>query len=393
MRTGSLLSLALIAAPAGAAALPPPVSFSLLQSDAIQAPGPVEVSGGGPRIDLGALADPVALERQLRDALQTSPLRLNAPGASAFRGDFGVGTGDSLSSHLLVLRGSANIFGHVAGNVVAVDGDVVIHPGGSVTGDVLALGGQVRDLSGAVAGESRALGPPRRVTGGGGASFLARLAGLAGVSLSLLAIGFGLVTFARPSLEIVSDTVSHTLGRSFVVGLLAEILAVPTFGMIIIGLALTVVGALLIPFAIAAYLLVVLAALLLGVFAVAHAMGETHTRRRMAAGVPLSPNSYRYMLFGLSGLLAVWLVWVLFGWAPVAGQLMLLAALVVTWLLTTVGFGACLLSRFGVRHEFAGKIVPPEALTDEYLWATPQMGVPAAKRPLPRDRAPGEGPE
>ena len=25
--------------------------------------------------------------------------------------------------------------------------------------------------------------------------------------------------------------------------------------------------------------------------------------------------------------------------------------------------------------------VPPEALTDEYLWATPQFGVPAARRP------------
>jgi hypothetical protein len=74
-------------------------------------------------------------------------------------------------------------------------------------------------------------------------------------------------------------------------------------------------------------------------------------------------------------------VWVLFGWVPMAGSLVFLGAALVTWLLTTVGFGASLLSRAGVRPDFAGRIIPSEALTDEYLWATPQLGVPAVKRP------------
>jgi hypothetical protein len=205
------------------------------------------------------------------------------------------------------------------------------------------------------------------------------------VVLTLLALGFGLVTFARPSLETVSDTVIHSLGRAFVVGVLAEILVFPTFGMLVVGLALTVVGVLLIPFAVAAYALLVLAALVLGVLGVAHAMGERHTRRRMALGLRVSPNSYRYILVGLSGLLAVWAVWLLFGWVPAAGSIIMAAALLVTWVLATVGFGASLLSRLGVRAEFAGRIVPPEALTDEYLWATPQFGVPAGKRPEKKD--------
>jgi hypothetical protein len=55
--------------------------------------------------------------------------------------------------------------------------------------------------------------------------------------------------------------------------------------------------------------------------------------------------------------------------------------MVSTWLLLTMGLGATILSRAGVRGEFAGRLVPPEALTDEYLWATPQLGVPAVKRP------------
>ncbi len=111
-------------------------------------------------------------------------------------------------------------------------------------------------------------------------------------------------------------------------------------------------------------------------------MGETYTRRRLALGVMLgSPNSYRYVLVGLGALATPWLAWALFGWVPVAGELIRAAAILVTWLLGTVGFGAALLSRAGLRENFAGRLLPPEALTDEYLWATPQFGVSAAKRP------------
>jgi hypothetical protein len=102
----------------------------------------------------------------------------------------------------------------------------------------------------------------------------------------------------------------------------------------------------------------------------------------MAAGVLVgSPNSYRYLMIGLGAIGAVWLGWVVFGWVPVAGTLMYVAAFLATWLLATAGLGACLLSRAGIKPAFAGRYVPPEALTDEYLWATPQFGVNAVKRP------------
>jgi len=103
-------------------------------------------------------------------------------------------------------------------------------------------------------------------------------------------------------------------------------------------------------------------------------------------GVALSPNSYLYISTGLGGLSVVWLVWLLFGWVPFAGGLVLTAAVLVSWLLATVGFGASLLSRIGMRPDFAGRIIPQEALTDEYLWATPQFGVPAVQRPPKEDR-------
>jgi hypothetical protein len=201
-----------------------------------------------------------------------------------------------------------------------------------------------------------------------------------------------MVLFARPNLELISDTVTHSVFRSFSAGLLGQVLVIPTFGMLITGLVLSVVGILLVPFVVIVVPLLLFAAVVSGFLAVAHAMGEMHTRRRMAAGVMVrSANSYRYLTVGLGGVGLVWLAWIMFGWVPVAGTLMFLAAFLATWILATVGFGACLLSRAGIKPAFAGRYVPPEAMTDEYLWATPRFGVTAAKRPeggkTPRPRA------
>ena len=354
------------------------------RAEAPQAIPPAEASG--PSISLDQLTDAATIEQTLRRLLDgKGPLRLTVPNGRAWMGDFGLGTGDTLRGNLLVLRGTAEIFGRLEGNVVALDGDIVVHRGASVSGDALALSGRVRDADRAIEGEIRSLSSVEEplVRSTGGLAVFRRGAGLLGVFLILAAIGVGLVTFARPTLETVSDTVRHSLGRAFVTGLVAQMLVIPTFGMLIVGLALTVVGVLLIPFAIAAYVLLFLAAVVLGILAMSHAMGETYTRRRMALGVLVSPNSYRYVGLGLTALLGLWAVWALFGWVPVAGTLVLGGASVVTWVLGTVGFGASLLSRAGIRPDFAGRLVPPEALTDEYLWATPQMGVPAVKRPTP----------
>ena len=341
-----------------------------------------EAGSDGPTISLSVLSDPVSLETELRRLAEAGDqMRLTTPGGQAWVGDYSVGTTETVAGHLLVFGGNAEIFGRVAGNVVTLDGDIVVHSGGILDGDALALGGQVHDPGSGISGHATSRGltglPPNVVRP---VTLPVRAAAVVGVFLTLLVTGFGIVTFARPPLEVVSDTVANSLGRSFVVGLLAEILVIPTFGMLVVGLALTVVGVLLIPFAILAYALIVLAAIAMGLVAVTHSMGETHSRRRMALGVMMSPNSYRYVLTGLTGLVGIWLVWVLFGWVPVAGWIILGAATIATWLLGTVGFGASLLSRGGIRAEFAGRIVPPEALTDEYLWATPQFGVPAADR-------------
>lgn len=346
-----------------------------------------------PPVALDDLSKPTAIESRLREALRRhggEGIRVTITGGAARMGDFSIGSNESMPGHLLVVQGTADIYGKLLGNLVTVEGDVVLHPGGVISGDVLTFGGEVRDEGGEIGGEVRTfrstsiLETPLQVRApepGPVATAFRRIAGVIGVFLTLGALGFGLVMFGRPSLEVVSDTVSHSFGRAFATGLLGQLLLLPTFGMLVVGLILSVVGIVLLPFAIVVYVLLVVVGAVGGYLAVAHAMGETYTRRRLALGAIGSPNSYRYLVVGLGALAAFWLAWSVFGWVPVAGDLIRGAAVLVTWLLATAGFGAALLSRAGLRENFAGRLIPPEALTDEYLWATPQFGVTAAKRP------------
>ena len=371
-----------------------------LQEPAPIHPRPQAIPSGGPSIDVSDLSRPDLIESKLREALPTNreSLRLSIPNGTARRGNYTLGSSESMNGHLLVLEGNADIHGALRGNLVTVKGNVIVHPGGVISGDVLTLGGDVRSAGGEIGGEVRTLKSTTVLTPVQTAkaqtsplqSVFLRVAGVLGVFLTLSVLGFGLVMFGRQNLEIVSDTVSHSFGRAFVSGLLGQILLLPTFGMLVVGLVLSVAGILLLPFAVAVFALLTVVAVVGGYLAVAHAMGETYTRRRMAQGVLVgSPNSYRYLLVGLLALVSLWAAWALFGWVPVAGSIIWGAAFFVTWLLGTAGFGAALLSRAGIKENFAGRLLPPEALTDEYLWATPQYGVPAGRRP--GNRTPSRG--
>ena len=354
---------------------------------------PIAIPAAGPNgavIELSDLSRPLDLERELGQlsALADTAIRVTIPGGTARLGSYSIGSEQSLAGHLLVLRGDADIYGRLDGNLVTYDGDVVLHPGAIVAGDILAVHGRVQNAGGEIQGESRMLAaaavtaqapaPPRSAL----SVTFSRLVGVIGVFLALACLGWALSVFAQQHLQIVSDTTSHNFGRAFITGLIGQILLLPTFGMLVVGLVLSVAGILLLPFAVIVYALLVIVGVVGGFLAMAHAMGETWTRRRQASGAMLgNPGSTRFVVTGLAVTAALWLAWALVGWVPVAGSVVWGAAVLLTWLLATAGLGAAMLSRAGVRENFAGRIIPPEALTDEYLWATPRFGVPAARRP------------
>jgi hypothetical protein len=184
--------------------------------------------------------------------------------------------------------------------------------------------------------------------------------GLAGTFLALCAIAFGASFFAGRQIDVMADTVSTSFARSFFVGLFAQPLILPILGALVVGLAMTVIGILLVPFAILAFAVTLAAAIVGGYLAVARVAGSGWMKRVHGDHGATPLGLLRSTACGLAIVLAVWLPAILFGWAPVAGDALVLVAALVTWGLATTGFGAAVLTRGGVRTTFGRRFHPPE---------------------------------
>jgi hypothetical protein len=186
------------------------------------------------------------------------------------------------------------------------------------------------------------------------------LLGLFGAFVALSAIGFGASFFAGRQLDVIADTVSTSFARSFFVGLFAQPLLIPAFGAMIVGLTLTVIGILVIPVAILAFLATLVAAVIGGYLAIARVAGSVWMKRRKGDHGTEGFGILRSVAYGLAILLAVWVPAVVLGGTPVAGSILTWTAALATWALVTTGFGAAILTRGGVRTTFGRRFTPRE---------------------------------
>ena len=257
-----------------------------------------------------------------------------------------------------------------------LDGDVILHRNGVVTKDVVTVNGRLVRAGGEIGGRAqsgdvklRLRDAPKATSSrlvspvSNGTSVLS----LMGMLVALSCIGFGFTFFAPKQLDVVSDTVTESFGKSFFAGLFATPLVPAAFVTMVLGLAVTVVGILLIPFAIIGSILAVMAAATGGYLAVAKSVGSTYLNRRMAQGHAIDATPYKSLVYGLVGLMAIWLPAAFLGWIPVMGPALALLAAIFTWVMVTAGFGAAILSRAGIRATFVNTR-RASALTDEHYW-------------------------
>ncbi|MBC7791567.1 MAG: hypothetical protein H7Z74_16590 [Anaerolineae bacterium] len=292
---------------------------------------------------------------------------------------------------VVTYRGDLEVRGTIVGDAIALQGNVILASGSNVSGDVISVGGSVRKSGGVVGGEIRELS--RIATPGGFASTPAatpvqatrRALALVGASLLILAtLAAGVFVFARSNLETVADTIRDDFGRSLLIGIGAQVAFLPALIVLIVGLAITLIGILLIPFAVVAYFTAAAGALALAFIAFAYVAGDSilhrlHGNARNSPGLAI-------LLAGLFFFFLLWLVAALFTWAGALSPALNAVAALVTWLAVSVGFGATVISRGGTRA-----ISPPTTqipVLDEYTWQTPTpvAGVVAARRPTPLSR-------
>jgi hypothetical protein len=316
--------------------------------------------------------------------------RSGLPAADSFSvGNLAVPAGTTRRGPVAVARGNLDIHGRVEGDAVALHGNVVIHPGGYVTGNVAAVDGRVRVAGGVVEGDVRS------VTGLTG-DLLSRAAGRAtereplttwGAIRMVLAwfailsvMGIGVLLFAERNLDGVVLALERQFTRSFWTGVLAQLAAIPALLVSLVALCVTVLGILLIPFAVVAYIIAIAGLLMLGFLAVARFTGRAFSGNRALPGRRIS---LRALLIGIGLYVGLWLLAAVFVWNPMIGAVLRAVALAGSWVALTLGLGATLITRAGTRRE--GELRRHAAApASDMSWQTPTpvTGVVAARRPV-----------
>lgn len=309
------------------------------------------------------------------------------PNAENFTvGDRTIAANTRVDGPIAVAHGNLDVYGTVNGDVVALGGDVRVHRSGHVTGGAFAAAGKVIVDGGVVDGSQRAIGiaPPSLPTVP--TIHAEPLSTWESVKLViawfalLTLIGLGVMVFAEGNLDGVVIALERGFARSFWLGLAGQVALLPLLLVLVVGLAITVIGVLLIPFAIVAYVIAAAGLVTLGFLAVARLTGGVMASDRGTSsqrGVHL-----RALAIGIIVYLGMWMVAALFTWNPVIGAILRAIAFAVTWVVATVGLGATLASRAGTRRPGAGSA--KRTATDDFAWQTPTpvSGVAAATRKL-----------
>ena len=290
-----------------------------------------------------------------------------------------IAPGDTIHGDLVNLFGDVDVRGVVLGDAVTLLGDLTVHENAIVEGDAVSVlgdltlknGSIVRHDAVAVRGEVAVLGGTVEgsiVSGTGhsgswrtqeeaeepdepmsrGEALLALL-----VTAAVLAVSGIVAAAAFPSrLDGIVRRLEAGVGRAFAAGLLLELGFVPLLLLLLFGLVITLIGILLIPFALIAYAALYGLMGMLGWFAVAILVGR---------GVSGADGAERRDLMrALSiGTVILLLPYALVALVPGSGELLSALAASVTWVVVTAGFGAAVLSRAGKPRAAAPSFWSP----------------------------------
>lgn len=293
------------------------------------------------------------------------------------RGDATVAAGDTVRGPLVVMGGSADVSGVVLGDVTAIFGDVTIRDGADVRGGatawrgrVVVEGGRVR---GALRSNMRTSAPATAAMTRGEALRLA-----AGWTAMLLVIGLAAMFLLGRNVDATARVLADDFGRSFLLGVVGELGFLPLLLFAVVALAVTILGLLLVPFALAAAPVALAGIATLGWLGMALMVGRALT------GGPQDDRAANLRALGL-GVLLLMVPWFVAA-AMTGGTGALLSrafAIGVTWVAGTAGLGAALLSRAGTGRRSVAKPAVAQPAAAGWQTPTPVAGVAAARRPVP----------
>lgn len=334
---------------------------------------------------------------ELIDRVRHDPDAISMPPIDSFiAGGVTIGATEHRTGTVAAVNGPLDVSGTIDGNAIAVDGDVVLHPGSHVRGSVFTTNGVVRmdGPGGLVDGEIRSI---EGVVGPGAGGTLATTASahesrwhatrLAVAAFGLmLMLSIGVLTFAEEQLDNVTATLADHFGRSAWYGIVGQLALLPVLLAVIIALAITIIGIVAIPFAIIGFVVLAVGAATLGFMAVAEAGGTSILRSQSQASLTARGAQLRAIVTGISIFGGLWVFTAIVGSNFVVGAIVRGVVIIITVVAVTVGFGAVLLWRLELRR--AGRMakkVSASLPAGDAVWQTPTpvAGVAAARRPTP----------
>lgn len=287
-----------------------------------------------------------------------------------------IAAGDTVRGPVLVLRGDADIRGTVLGNVAALFGDVIVRDGADVHGSaaayrgrVIVEGGRVRGPLGARPVAVAEIAKPPRTT-----AQALTLAG--GWGAMILIVGLLALVLAGPQLDETARVLEQSFSKAFFAGVAAELGFLPLLLLTVVALAVTIVGILLIPFALVAAPVALAGLVTLGWLAAALLIGR-------AAFKGASGNDRSALIRALiPGAVLLFVPWLIAAGLQSSGNAAIVARAVafgITWVAATAGLGAVLLARASAQRKAA----KPPASAGGWQTPTPIGGIATARRPVP----------
>ena len=301
--------------------------------------------------------------------------------------DVVVESSETVPASIVMVDGDLEIRGEVNGDVVMVGGSLRLAEGGLVTGEVRVVNGRVFRDGGEVVGDVATVrldpgaqvdreqiraelrdelqGELRRQVRnelGAGRGIGRAIGELMGSLLTVLLVGVlggGLaVHFARDNLQVVADTARRAPVRAGLVGLAGAFLTLPAWILGALGLIVSIVGILALPFWIVLFPIAVCFAAGVGYLAVAQGVGEwvAHQRYPRLDWVRIS-NPYSTVVAGVGALMLAFVASdaiQLVGFLRFISVLLASCGVMVSVAAVLVGFGAILLTRGGRSAEYAG---------------------------------------
>jgi hypothetical protein len=271
-----------------------------------------------------------------------------------------VAAGDTVRGDFVNFFGDTDIRGVVLGDAVSLFGDLTVHDGAYVQGDAVAVGGRVRVRGGEVGGNIVTSGRGTWRDEEGDAdeddaevipssqwdqaqkphSILGALFTVL-IAMAMLSVTGVIVAAVIPQrIDTIARRLEAGVGRAFAAGLIVELGFVPLLLLVILTLVITLLGILLIPFAVVALPIL---------YGVLGALGWLATASLVGRGITGSQGADRSAMMRsiMIGTVILLVPFALAALLPSWGGGLIALAVGVVWVAATAGFGAAVLSRGG----------------------------------------------